>query len=167
MVSSIYWIKEFQGSQLGTMARPRGGEWLEDDVLSWKQAGVQAVASALTYEEMRELDIQQEEAVCLNHGILFFQFPIQDRGLPISFKSWDAFISNLTEQLEEKKIIVTHCRMGIGRASLLAASLMVRQGISPHKAFQWIENARGCPVPDTKEQRDWLERYAQIQSTSK
>ncbi len=52
MASLIYWIKEFQGNQLGTMARPRGGEWLEDEVISWKQAGVQGVASGLTHEEM-------------------------------------------------------------------------------------------------------------------
>ncbi len=138
------------------MARPRGGDWLEDEVRGWAQMGVQVVASALTHKEMMELDIQQEETFCIQQDLKFFQFPIQDRDVPISFKDWEAFISTLSEQLAQQKTIVAHCRMGIGRASLIAASLLVRQGIEPSRAWEWIEQARGCAVPDTPEQREWL-----------
>ena len=52
--------------------------------------------------------------------------------------------------------IGVHCRMGIGRSSLLLAALLVRSGTSPEDAFQLISAARGLPVPDTDEQRQWL-----------
>ncbi|MEU3554682.1 hypothetical protein [Streptomyces fragilis] len=51
--------------------------------------------------------------------------------------------------------VVTHCRFGIGRASLLAAALLVLNGVDPETAWARIEQARGLAVPDTPEQRGW------------
>ena len=39
--------------------------------------------------------------------------------------------------------------------------LLVEAGVNPAEAFDRIERARGCPVPDTLEQRVWVERYQQ------
>ena len=43
---------------------------------------------------------------------------------------------------------------------MLAACVLVTNGYSPDAAFRTIEEARGCPVPDTQEQRQWVELWA-------
>ncbi|GGV35767.1 hypothetical protein GCM10010495_60950 [Kitasatospora herbaricolor] len=59
--------------------------------------------------------------------------------------------------------MVTRCRAGIGRSSLLAAALLVLGGADPDTvlggadpdtAWHRIERARGLAVPDTAEQRE-------------
>lgn len=161
MISEIYWIENFPNFRIGTMARPRGGDWLEGEVASWKRAGIGVVASALTDGEMRELDILDEGPFCESHGIDFRRFPITDRGLPRSTHEWSDFIHSLGDSLNEEKSLVAHCRMGIGRASMIVVSIMVTYGVDTAKAFRWVTEARGLPVPDTDEQRAWISRFAE------
>jgi protein-tyrosine phosphatase len=73
--------------------------------------------------------------------------------------SFAVLLSSLKMHLVQDKSIGAHCRAGIGRSSLLAASLLIQSGFSPQDAFDAIEKSRGCPVPDTLEQRNWVERY--------
>jgi len=40
MVSDIYWIKTSASLRLAIMARPRAGDWLEDEIDHWKREGV-------------------------------------------------------------------------------------------------------------------------------
>jgi protein-tyrosine phosphatase len=46
--------------------------------------------------------------------------------------------------------------MGIGRASLVAAAVLRLLGLPGDEAFSRVQAARGLPVPDTDEQRQWL-----------
>jgi protein-tyrosine phosphatase len=156
MYTDIYWIENFTLGKLGTMSRPRGGDWLVDEVSNWKRCGVDVVVSGLNTLEMRELDIVNEPEYCEKTGIDFFQYPIEDRGIPESSKDWIAFIHKVNNEFQKGKNIVTHCRMGIGRATLIAVSLMILNGIEPSLAFEWVEQARGFKVPDTEEQREWI-----------
>jgi hypothetical protein len=43
----------------------------------------------------------------------------------------------------------------------------VKLAISADTAFRIIEEARGCPVPDTPEQRQWVERFAASSGASR
>lgn len=48
MRNETYWVN---GPWLGKLAigpRPRGGDWLEDEVSAWRLAGIDAVLSLLT-----------------------------------------------------------------------------------------------------------------------
>jgi protein-tyrosine phosphatase len=49
-----------------------------------------------------------------------------------------------------------HCRAGIGRSSVIAATILRLGGMEGEAAFDAIERARGLAVPDTEAQRDWL-----------
>ncbi|MFJ9448299.1 hypothetical protein ACIRRH_41785 [Kitasatospora sp. NPDC101235] len=64
-------------------------------------------------------------------------------------------LHELAERLQGGAHVVTHCRAGIGRSSLLAAALLVLNGVDPDTAWKHIERARGLAVPDTAEQREW------------
>jgi hypothetical protein len=83
---SLYWINR-EGLRLGIMPRPRGNDWLSDDLRILRQAGVDVIVSTLTGPEAEE---------------------------------WA-------------------CRRA---------------------AFRAIEQSRGCSVPDTPAQRQWVERYS-------
>jgi protein-tyrosine phosphatase len=67
----------------------------------------------------------------------------------------------LANLLKEGRGVVVHCRQGVGRSALIAACVLVLSGVSVNKAFELIENARGCSVPDTEEQRKWVVQFAE------
>jgi protein-tyrosine phosphatase len=67
----------------------------------------------------------------------------------------------LANLLRGGQSVVIHCRQGVGRSALIAACVLVLNGVSVDKAFELIENARGCSVPDTEEQREWVVQFAE------
>lgn len=174
MRSSLYWI-DLSGSvfsesdtnptsnhplgRLAIMARPRAGDWLEDELLGWQAEGVNAAVSLLEREEVIELDLNLEAEFCNNKGIEFISFPIADRGVPESAKAAAGLVESLATMLIEGKNVAIHCRAGIGRSSLIAASVMVSIGFTATLAFDQISAARRVKVPDTEEQRVWVEHF--------
>ena len=138
------------------MPRPRGGDWLEDEIHSLKSSGVDAVVSLLERAEIEELDIAEEQALCEANGIAFLSFPIRDRNVPSSGREALGFAGSVSNLLQSGKSIVIHCRQGVGRSALIAACVMAVGGVPVDEAFEKIEAARGCPVPDTPEQRRWV-----------
>lgn len=161
MRTELYWIEGPWQGKLAILPRPRGGDWLEDEVRGWRAAGVDVVVSLLTSDEVADLDLAQEGALCEAHGIDFRPFPIVDRSVPASRKATLDFVKKLAKLLAEGKSIGIHCRQGIGRSALIAASLLVLSGIVPEAAFLRVSEGRGCSVPETSEQRQWLMEFAQ------
>jgi protein-tyrosine phosphatase len=153
-----YWIG-VRNVRLAIMPRPRGGDWLPDDIGYLQRSGVEAIVSALTASEVEELLLSEEENCCRQCGLRFFSFPIEDRSVPAAPKEFREFIDLLAVELGKGVAIAIHCRAGIGRSSLLAACLLVRQGLSAVSALQAIEEARGLSVPDTLEQRLWINQF--------
>src|SRR5438128_2150896 len=84
MQVKIYWIDGLESGRLGIMPRPRGGDWLEDEIQSLKMSSVDAVVSLLEPEEITELDIAEEKSLCDANGISYLSFPIRDRNIPLS-----------------------------------------------------------------------------------
>jgi protein-tyrosine phosphatase len=165
MRTELTWIEGPWPGRLAIAPRPRGGDWLEDEISSWRQAGIEVVVSLLTQDEADELDILMEQSLCRAKGIAYISFPITDRGIPSSHQATLNLVKHLEAVLAEGKTIAIHCRAGIGRSALLAASLLVSSGADPETAFRSIAAARGCPVPDTPEQREWVITFAQDLST--
>jgi hypothetical protein len=84
IMPDIYWISGLAGIRLGLMARPRSGDWLEDEVSGWARAEVGAVVSLLEAHEVRELGLSLEANLCVERKIEFLSFPMPDRGTPHS-----------------------------------------------------------------------------------
>jgi len=155
---NLYWIKAGK-FQLAIIPRPRGGDWLPDDIEFMQRAGIQVLASALTPGEMEELVLTEEQSYCAKRGIKFYGFPIEDRSVPETPLDFNAFIETLNAELQAGLAIAIHCRAGIGRSSLIAACLLIRQGVHADDAVAAIEAGRGCSVPDTPEQRTWIMKF--------
>src|SRR5262249_23587726 len=84
MHSQIYWVGLAAPGRLATMACPRAGDWLADEVAGWKAAGLDTVISLLEREEEDDLALRQESTLCRGLGLDFVSFPIVDYGLPAS-----------------------------------------------------------------------------------
>ena len=141
------------------MARPRGGEWLADEIAGLRAAGVDIVVSLLEPAEVEELGLAEEPTLCSAQEIQFVSFPIADRGVPGSTTAVTSLSNYLSSALTAGRSIVVHCRAGIGRSSLAAACIMTCMGSNCDDAFEAIGSARGLSVPDTDEQRRWVAAF--------
>jgi protein-tyrosine phosphatase len=153
MPSELYWIDTASTLKLAIMARPRAGDWLEDEIAHWKRSGVEVVISLLERDEVDDLGLGIEAHLCKEGGIEYLSFPIADRGLPDDIDFAMRFAS---EVASKGKSIAIHCRAGIGRSSVMAAAVLISRGTNPAAALSAIEKARGLPIPDTDAQRDWV-----------
>lgn len=160
MRTPLYWIEGPWTGRLAISARPRGGDWLEEEIHTWRQAGLDVVVSLLTPDEVTDLDLGKEDAWCQTQGLQFYSFPIVDQGVPRSRRACAELLRKLEKALTEGKNITVHCRQGIGRSALLAACLLMMSGKAPEAAFQQIGATRGCPVPETAEQLEWVRTMA-------
>lgn len=160
MRAEIHLIKGPWSGQLAIIARPRGNDWLLDEVQAWHDAGVNLVVSLLTSSENDELGLVQEGQFTKDLGMDFVSFPIDDYSVPKSEESVLQLTSKLHQNLSEGKCVGIHCRQSIGRSGLIAACLLVVAGEAPTDAFDHVSAGRSATVPDTAEQREWVHKFA-------
>lgn len=152
---NLYRIDPAGPGRLSTMPKPRGGDWLEDEMAALRREGVDVLVSTLTRDETEELDLEAEPDVARRAGIEFHAFPIPDRGLPDPVAVRNLVVT-LAERVRSGAHVAVHCHFGIGRSSLIAAAVLVHEGVAPGDAWDRIRKARGAEVPDTDEQRAFL-----------
>ncbi len=160
MRKDIYWLDGTWPGKLAVAPRPYGGDWLKDDIANWKGAPIDTVLSLLTPEEEKDLDLRDEAGEVRAQGMEFLSFPILDRQTPVSEAKWFEVLDRVGRELSSGKNVLVHCRQGIGRSGLVAVCLLVKKGMSPGAAIESVSAARGISVPETSEQRDWIEHYA-------
>ena len=156
MKPDIYWVAGLGDFRLGLTARPRSGDWLEDEISAWRRAGVDVVVSLLEPVEVRELMLGEEASLCTGPHMRFLSFPIPDRGTPASLRATVNLVDSLVADLKGGTAILIHCRAGIGRTGLIAACLLVRLGVPMSDIFPALSAARGVSMPDTSEQSAWV-----------
>ncbi len=160
MFTEIYRIDGPWVGRLAISARPRGGDWLDEELSAWRRAGIDVIVSLLEPNEAADLDLSHERTSSEAHGIEFFSLPIVDRGAPAPGADVQPLIGELDRRLSCGENIVVHCRQGIGRAALLAIALLIERGHKPSDAIALVSVARRAPVPETADQRAWLESFA-------
>jgi protein-tyrosine phosphatase len=146
--------------ELAIVPRPRGGDWLEDEINALKDGHFEILVSLLTRDESDEFDLAAEADVSRSHGLQFCEFPIPDLGIPQSMEAARGLIRKLYGELKAGKKVAIHCRQGIGRSGLIAAGTLVVSGVDPETAFRQVSSARGLPVPETAEQKKWVRELA-------
>jgi protein-tyrosine phosphatase len=156
----IYWVDAALGCRIAILERPRGGEWLKDEARDLKARGVDVVVSLLTPEEEDELGLGGEKEAVEAQGLKYISFPIEDCGTPASMSQARALIAGLAASMKAGKAIGLHCRAGIGRSPMIAAAVMSASGIPVDRALKALSEARGWSVPETGDQRKWVERQA-------
>jgi protein-tyrosine phosphatase len=157
--AEIFWIGRDPGLGLAIVLRPRGWDWLDEDLERLRRGSIDTLVCLLDEAEAAELGLEEELAKAYEVGLDFLSHPIPDREVPGDMAAFRAFAKKIAGRLRKGEQIGIHCRASIGRSTILAACVLIQLGWTPREALKAIERARGCPVPDTPEQRDWIVRY--------
>lgn len=156
----IYRVEAAPGRRVAVIERPRGGEWLEDEARDLKAKGIDIVVSLLTPDEEHDLELGGEKGAVEAQGMKYISFPIEDCGTPASMSQARALIAVLVAAMKAGQLTGIHCRAGIGRSPMIAASVLVASGMPLERALRSLSEARGWPVPETAEQRKWVASQA-------
>lgn len=167
MSTKHFWVDGPWPGRLAVSSRPRGGEWLADEMSDWKRGGIDLLVSLLTPEEEESLDLSREATAARSEGIEFLALRIRDREVPTSESELTAVLENMNRRLSSGKNALIHCRQGVGRTGLVAACLLITTGLDPAIAIARVSAARGVPVPETREQREWVNHYAAVLANSR
>jgi len=159
-VPTFRWIDVDTPGRLAISPHPGASEALEAELRQLRSSGVDVLVSMLGREEAEFLGLSEEPILCAKVGLEFVQAPIIDRSIPDTPKHIYRIASKLADRLQTGRNVLIHCRMGIGRSSVMAACVMALQGIDPTDAFDRISVARGIDVPDTLAQKLWVDAFA-------
>jgi hypothetical protein len=106
----LHWLNGQWAGKLALEARPRGGDWLADEMANWKRGEVHAVLSLLTPEEERDLDLRDEASAARRLGLDFYSFPIADRQVPKSEAKLGEVLDKINNNLSAGRNVLIHCR---------------------------------------------------------
>jgi hypothetical protein len=99
MKTDISWIPGPWRGRLAIAARPRGGDWLEDELKGWSQSGVDVVVSLLETDKEGQLGLMDEAKNAEATGIEYMSFPILDRRVPASLAAATSLIASIVNAL--------------------------------------------------------------------
>jgi protein-tyrosine phosphatase len=155
---SLYSVPIDAAGRLSLVTCPRPAT-LDADVADLVEAGVTLVVSALPEEDEADLGLTAEATALGRHGIDFLRIPIEDVDVPADTESVLTALKDVLDRLAAAdQHVAVHCLGGLGRSPLLAGSLLVLTGDDPESAWRIVAAARRRPVPETPEQRAWVER---------
>jgi protein-tyrosine phosphatase len=154
---TIYTVRYDFPGRVSTMAHPAGGVKLAAELASLRARGTDLIVSALTEDEQTELALLGEGEAAAGVGLEYRGAPIRNLGVPVHADIAPT-LAYVHGELQRGAHVVVHCWAGIGRSSLLAASLLVLDGVKADDAWRLISDARGLVVPETDEQRAWVDQ---------
>lgn len=154
MKPSIFKVVEVSRGVLFVMPKP-SSDYLIDDLLYYKDLGVDVLVSLLEANEAWELGLANEADRASEIGLTFFNFPIKDRAVPTA-SLMKEMLSAVTSNLDSGKCVALHCRAGIGRSGLAACCVLMQYGYQSDDAMSLVSSARGISIPDTSAQIDFI-----------
>src|ERR1051326_8656407 len=157
MNPDLFWIPGPWAGRLAVITRPRGGDWLADEVGGWKLAGLDLGVLLLEADEANQLELANEDTTARSKGIRFISFPIPDRSVPASPPDAVGLLTEIANALREGRNVAVHCRQGVGRSGMIASGVLVVSGVEPHKAVEAVSAARGQNIPETPTQLRWIQ----------
>ena len=156
----IFRIPLSSHGSLAITPRPRGGDWLDDDIAALARSGIGVLVSLLGGDEQYELGLAAEAAACSRCQIEFVSLPVPDLGAPTDGEAFIRAVQGLANRIGAGESVAMHCRQSVGRSGMLAVSIAIALGIPLESALDAVSRARGVSVPETREQMDWLRRNA-------
>jgi protein-tyrosine phosphatase len=158
-VDNVLWIEGDLIAKLAIVLKPRGDDWLRDDLVQIQRDGVQTLVSLLESQEAVWLGLGDERSIAQEAGMQFLSYPIPDVHVPSNEATFRVFVADLADRLRKGERIGLHCRGSIGRAPLTAACTLMHLGWTARDALKAVREARGFPIPDTEEQLHWILNY--------
>ncbi|WP_378733969.1 hypothetical protein [Nocardia brasiliensis] len=82
MQPTLYTASSSGPGRVSIMAKPRGHDWLPDEMTALRAFGVDVLVCALTANELHDTGLADEPAVARGTGLDFVAIPIPDRRVP-------------------------------------------------------------------------------------
>jgi protein-tyrosine phosphatase len=116
------------------------------------------LVSLLEDRELDFLGIPNLVAAAQVCGIEVVRFPIPD-GHPPEPVAARRLVRLILEALDAGRVVVVHCRGGLGRAGTIAAATLIESGLSVERATAVVRAARGGTI-ETPSQVAFLRRWS-------
>ncbi len=141
------------------------GRWerdLETDLQRLRdEYGVEALVSLMEHNEYSDLQIPEFFQKAEERGMDVLHLPIPDYGVPSDPEEdkYRPLVEDVAGRLEEGHTVVVHCRGGLGRSGLVAASVLVALGHPSGEAIRIVRMARegALETPDQEDRVRWFE----------
>jgi protein-tyrosine phosphatase len=141
----------------GKRHRAITGEWCRDldkDLDRLGQAyGTQVLVSLIEDDELHLLGIPELFERCKQFGIEVIRFPIPDGGIPGSAHETQQLVDRILTLARKGKTVVIHCRGGLGRSGVIAASCLVSLGLEPDEAINSVRRVRNGAVENPLQEK--------------
>jgi hypothetical protein len=103
--ATIYPIRAVTPHRIAIVARPRGGDWLSDELSALSRGGIDVLVSMLTDEESTELGLERESEDCEAAAITFVNLPMPDRSVPADADEFLRRVEQLAEMVREGRFL--------------------------------------------------------------
>ena len=142
------------------------GPWARDldtDLAVIRAWGASALVTLMEDHELVHLEVGRLGEAVRSMGIDWYHLPIRDVSVPSNaFETqWRTSGEELRERLLRGQSVVVHCRGGLGRTGLIAASLLIELGEVPVRALERVRAARPGAVETREQELYVLERVRQ------
>src|SRR5688572_29251288 len=105
----LFPVQEFGLACMSVVPRPRGRDWLDDELRAIKTAGVHLLVSILTPDEQAAMDLTAEAERRRELGIEYLSVPIPDFGVPIDAMAFDDAVAQAVRTLSQDESVAVHC----------------------------------------------------------
>ena len=123
-----------------------------------KRKEISHVIVLLEESELQDIYDGKLKYLYRSYGFTVHSYPIPDRGIPTSIKSFSDFQAKLVDLTETARVLV-HCYAGLGRTEMVVAGLFVTLGNDAEKAIQMVRVKNSGSV-ETRQQEKFLKDYA-------
>jgi ADP-ribosyl-[dinitrogen reductase] hydrolase len=133
---------------------------LEADLEALSAWGAGLVVTLMERHEFALLRVPELDARVAAHGMAWAHLPIPDQGVPGTAFSvaWPQVRGEIMSHLTSGGRVVLHCRGGLGRTGLVAALLMIENGISQDEAIRAVRSVRPRAI-ETAEQAQFVRNW--------
>jgi ADP-ribosyl-[dinitrogen reductase] hydrolase len=125
-----------------------------DAIVAWN---ARVVVTLIEPHEFELLGIAALGDEVTARGIDWLHLPICDVSVPDAQfeKAWPRHSAELRARLRAGDNVLIHCRGGLGRAGMIAARLLVEEGVAPTAAMAMVRAVRPGAI-ETFAQEDWV-----------
>jgi protein-tyrosine phosphatase len=163
----ILWVRDIDPHRIAVTSCPPGEGDLAAHVAGWKAEGIDLVVSLQQPDERARWGVTDEDRHCERMGIAFRSFPIVDHDVPESVEAFAEFTREMHQEVISGKAMLAHCLAGIGRTGLLTSGVLFLLGVPRASIGEVLRRSRGFAMPETAEQRAWLEAFYDVLSGSR
>lgn len=128
---------------------------LELDLEVVKRWGASVVVTLIEEFEFAMLRVERLPQVVQMLGMDWIHLPIRDGGIPESTfdVTWRKVGQNLRNRCKNGERILIHCRGGMGRTGIIAARILIEEGMPPENALSIIRTSRSGAIEPGMQER--------------